>query len=155
MVTMILGGLWHGASWNFVIWGTLHGGALVVHKEYARRRPGFLTGQPAYRAAAMLLTFWWVCLAWIFFRATDFSGALDIARSFVTLSGSGTQDIAGWAAIAILGLALLHALEARRLISGALLSLEEPLFYALAGTASAVVLALTPITYRPFIYFQF
>jgi alginate O-acetyltransferase complex protein AlgI len=155
MITMVLGGLWHGASWNFVIWGTLHGGALVLHKEYVRRRPDFLATLPAYRAASMLLTFWWVCLAWIFFRAQDLSGALQIAGDFATLSSTGTQDIVGWAALAILGLAALHALEARRLISGALLSLDEPAFYALAGTTTAVVLALTPITYRPFIYFQF
>jgi alginate O-acetyltransferase complex protein AlgI len=155
MITMVLGGLWHGASWNFVIWGTLHGAALIVHKEYARRRPGFLPGQPAYRAAAMGLTFWWVCLAWIFFRAQDLSGALGIAEGFVTWHSPGTQDIAAGAAVAILGLGLLHALEARRLISGALLSLGEPGFYAVAGTATAVMLALTPIAYRPFIYFQF
>ena len=126
-----------------------------MHKEYARRRPEFLRGQPAYRAAAMLLTFWWVCLAWIFFRAQDLGGALGIAEGFVTWHGQGTEDIAAVAAVAILGLGLLHALEARRLLSGALLSLGEPAFYALAGTATAVALALTPIAYRPFIYFQF
>ena len=155
MVTMVLGGLWHGASWNFVIWGTLHGGALVLHKEYARHRPAALAGNAAYQAGAMLLTFWWVCLAWIFFRATGLPAAVELARGFITVSGSGTEDIASWAAVVILGLALLHALEARRLISGALLTLRGPTFYALAGTASGVVLALTPIAYRPFIYFQF
>ena len=155
MVTMVLGGLWHGASWNFVIWGTLHGGALVLHKEYARHRPAALTGNAAYQAGAMLLTFWWVCLAWIFFRAADLSAAVEMARGFISVSGTGTEDIARWAIVVILGLALLHALEARRLISGALLALRGPTFYALAGSASGIVLALTPIAYRPFIYFQF
>ena len=155
LVTMVLGGLWHGASWNFVIWGTLHGGALILHKEYARRRPAFLTGHAAYRAGAVLGTFWWVCLTWIFFRAASLPVATQLARSFITVTGAGTRDIAPWAAGVILGLALLHWLEARRLISGALLTLRRPSFYALAGAASGVVLAFTPIAYRPFIYFQF
>ncbi|GGF10519.1 membrane-bound O-acyltransferase family protein [Aliidongia dinghuensis] len=155
MITMVLGGLWHGASWNFVIWGTLHGGALILHKEYARHRPAAWTGQPAYQAGAMLLTFWWVCLAWIFFRSTSLPLAAEIARDFVTMSGTGAGDIATGAAPAILGLLLIHALESRRLISGALLALERRAFYALAGAASGAALALTPIAYRPFIYFQF
>ncbi|HEV2678754.1 MAG TPA: MBOAT family O-acyltransferase [Aliidongia sp.] len=155
MVTMVLGGLWHGASWNFVIWGTLHGGALILHKEYARHRPAFLGQHAAYQAGAMLLTFWWVCLAWIFFRSANLPVALELARNFITMHGTGAQDIAAWAAPVVLGLALIHALEARRLISGALLTLGRPSFYALAGTASGAVLALTPIAYRPFIYFQF
>ena len=155
MVTMVLGGLWHGASWNFVIWGTLHGAALILHKEYARHRPAALADHPAYRAGAMLLTFWWVCLAWIFFRASSLPLASEIARDFVTLGANGPQDIARWAAPVVLALALLHALEARRVISNALLTLARPSFYALAGAACGVVLALTPVTYRPFIYFQF
>ncbi|MDB5360500.1 MAG: rane bound O-acyl transferase family protein [Rhodospirillales bacterium] len=155
LITMVLGGLWHGASWNFVIWGTLHGGALILHKEYARWRPAFLTGHAAYQAGAMLLTFWWVCLAWIFFRAASLPVAIRLAHDFVTLGGSGTGDITPWAVGVILGLALLHGIEARRLVSGALLTLRRPSFYALAGAAAGVVLAFTPIAYRPFIYFQF
>jgi len=155
LVTMVLGGLWHGASWNFVIWGTLHGGALILHKEYARWRPEAWGSHVAYRTGAMLLTFWWVCLAWIFFRAANLPAAVELARSFVTISGIGSGDIVTWAAPVILGLGLLHAIEARGLISNALMSLQRPSFYALAGTAAGVALAFTPIAYRPFIYFQF
>ncbi|HLZ67182.1 MAG TPA: MBOAT family protein [Aliidongia sp.] len=155
MLTMMLGGLWHGASWNFVIWGTLHGGALVIHKEYAARRSATLAARPLYRAGAWLLTLWWVCFAWIFFRATTLPDAARIARTFVTLSGGGTEDIATLAAPVILGLALLHWLEARKLISGPLQRLSPPAFYAAAGTLCGLMLALVPTTYRPFIYFQF
>ncbi len=68
MLTMLLGGLWHGASWNFVIWGALHGAALIVHRAWQR-----LAGPGLGRAAAFLgvpLTFFWVCMAWVPFRAT-------------------------------------------------------------------------------------
>jgi alginate O-acetyltransferase complex protein AlgI len=155
LVTMVLGGLWHGASWNFVIWGTLHGLALVVHKAYSALRPASLVQWLPYRAAAWALTFWWVCLAWIFFRATTLPDAARIAEAYVTWTGGGGEDIATMAAPVILGLALLHWLEARQMISGPLIRLSSPTFYAAAGTLCGLVLALVPTTYRPFIYFQF
>lgn len=78
MATMVLGGLWHGASWNFVIWGALHGGALAVNRAWARRK-----GAPRHHAdeltigtvIAVFATFHFVCFAWIFFRAPSFAHA--------------------------------------------------------------------------------
>jgi D-alanyl-lipoteichoic acid acyltransferase DltB (MBOAT superfamily) len=74
MITMVLGGLWHGASWNFVIWGALHGGALAVTRVWQRAR-GARTPSALGRAAATFATFHFVCLAWIFFRAPSFDHA--------------------------------------------------------------------------------
>jgi len=78
MVTMLLGGLWHGASWNFVIWGAMHGVALVIErvlglagKDGTRRLPPVI---------AWLITFHFVCFAWIFFRSQTFESALDYFR---------------------------------------------------------------------------
>ncbi len=72
-VTMLVAGLWHGASWMFVIWGALHGFGLVVHKFFSRqlglRIPRCWVGD----AASWLLTYAYVCFAWSFFRAKDFS----------------------------------------------------------------------------------
>src|SRR5437763_2906647 len=75
MITMLLGGLWHGGAWTFVIWGGLHGLALVVHREWRRlgwRLPG---------AVSWLLTIYWVCLAWTFFRAETLDRALVGVRA--------------------------------------------------------------------------
>ncbi|MEO8352427.1 MAG: MBOAT family O-acyltransferase, partial [Chthoniobacteraceae bacterium] len=72
MLTMLLGGLWHGASWNFVIWGGLQGSALIVHREYLRFSKN--AGALYHRVMAWLgpaLCFYWVCLTYIFFRARD------------------------------------------------------------------------------------
>jgi alginate O-acetyltransferase complex protein AlgI len=80
LATMVLGGLWHGASWNFVIWGALHGGALAVNRAWQRRRP-VQPGPPSTsvitprRILAVALTFHFVCFAWIFFRAPTFAHA--------------------------------------------------------------------------------
>jgi alginate O-acetyltransferase complex protein AlgI len=74
MITMLLGGLWHGASWNFVIWGALHGAGLAGTRMWQRARPspddGALT-----RAVTTFLTFQFVCFAWVFFRAPTFGHA--------------------------------------------------------------------------------
>ena len=82
MITMVLGGLWHGASWNFVLWGALHGGALAVTRMVQRARgtagaeraPGE-AGWSAGRFVATVATFHFVCFAWVFFRAPSFAHA--------------------------------------------------------------------------------
>lgn len=81
MLTMVLGGLWHGASWNFVIWGTLHGGALAVNRAWQRKG---LFGLP--RIVAVVATFHFVCFAWIFFRAPSFGHATAVLERIGSLS---------------------------------------------------------------------
>ena len=74
MITMLLGGLWHGAAWGFVLWGGLHGAALVVEHALRGARP---------RAAGVLAwaaTFHFVCLAWIPFRAADLDDRVGVLR---------------------------------------------------------------------------
>jgi alginate O-acetyltransferase complex protein AlgI len=72
MLTMLLGGLWHGAAWTYVIWGGLHGLALIFHREWTERTANF---GPRFKQAiawlAVPLTFYWVCITWVPFRATD------------------------------------------------------------------------------------
>ena len=84
MITMLLGGLWHGANWTFVIWGGLHGLYLVVNHAWRSLVAGRLSTQgiPAriYYLAAMLVTFLCVVIAWIFFRAQSFSSAILVLK---------------------------------------------------------------------------
>jgi alginate O-acetyltransferase complex protein AlgI len=79
MITMLLGGLWHGASWNFVVWGALHGGALTVTRIWQRWRgreaPAEAPRSVLARVVSILATFHFVCLAWVFFRAPTFAEA--------------------------------------------------------------------------------
>jgi len=76
MITMLLGGLWHGASWNFVVWGGLHGLLLVVHRATGRKAVD--TSVPlAWRdLPKVFVLFNVVCLIWVFFRAPDFAFAI-------------------------------------------------------------------------------
>lgn len=76
MITMLLGGLWHGTSWNFIVWGGLHGLFLIVQRFatqllQGRKVPKAVLG--FLKPFRMLIVFYAVCIAWIFFRASDFS----------------------------------------------------------------------------------
>jgi D-alanyl-lipoteichoic acid acyltransferase DltB (MBOAT superfamily) len=89
MITMLLGGLWHGANWTFVAWGGLHGAALAVGRarERARKRRGIGPNpSPLLRVAATFVTFHFVCFAWVFFRSDSFAGASRMLAQLSTLS---------------------------------------------------------------------
>ncbi len=85
MVTMLLGGLWHGASWNFVFWGGLHGLVLAFDKLILGLK--FMQTK-AMQAISIIVTFHFVCFCWIFFRAHDFTTSwLIISRIFTEFNG--------------------------------------------------------------------
>jgi D-alanyl-lipoteichoic acid acyltransferase DltB (MBOAT superfamily) len=87
MITMILGGIWHGANWTFVIWGTLHGLFLSIHRLFSPQE------KPKSRIASavgVFVTFHVVVLAWIFFRAANVSNAISYLTRMVTLQGGIT-----------------------------------------------------------------
>jgi alginate O-acetyltransferase complex protein AlgI len=83
LVTMLLGGLWHGAGWTFVIWGGLHGVYLIVNHlwQVARHRLGLERSIVGGRAAARLLTFGCVVVAWVFFRSAGFPAAAKMLNA--------------------------------------------------------------------------
>jgi D-alanyl-lipoteichoic acid acyltransferase DltB (MBOAT superfamily) len=92
MITMLLGGLWHGAGWTFVIWGGLHGIYLVINHGWRALRVRFLGHDPMRtsrfgRVVAMLTTFVFVVIAWVFFRATSLDAALRILQGMFGLHG--------------------------------------------------------------------
>ena len=79
MVTMLLGGLWHGAAWTFVVWGALHGAYLCLNHAwnyFGPKTPPRLA--PLANAASLVLTFLAVVVAWVFFRADSMSTALSV-----------------------------------------------------------------------------
>ncbi len=80
LITFLLGGLWHGASWTFVIWGGLHGIAAITHRLWSRH------GFRLHRAPAALITFIFVNIAWVFFRAEDTEQALRILNGMADFS---------------------------------------------------------------------
>ncbi|HXX65786.1 MAG TPA: MBOAT family O-acyltransferase [Polyangiaceae bacterium] len=95
MITMVLGGLWHGASWTFVAWGTLHGVGLVATRLVQRARVGPSGLGPVgvvRRGVAVFATFQFVCFAWVFFRAPTFAHAI-LALRRVVQGGWGLEHV--------------------------------------------------------------
>lgn len=83
-ITMLLGGLWHGASWTFVVWGALHGLYLTVEHLAKKILPAWAIFQTfLVRYALALFTFFLVCVTWVFFRAATFDRAFHILRAML------------------------------------------------------------------------
>ncbi len=88
MLTMLLGGLWHGASWKFVVWGGLHGTYLVAEHAIRQRWPGlFRAGHSRSGIPLAVVTYLLVCLTWVFFRAGTIRDAINMTCSMVGLNG--------------------------------------------------------------------
>lgn len=94
LTTMLLGGLWHGASLRFIVWGALHGVALAVHKMIMELFPRAKGKEPnvVWKVFSVVLTFHFVAFCWIFFRARSFDLALDVINNISKLE----VDIDQW-----------------------------------------------------------
>jgi alginate O-acetyltransferase complex protein AlgI len=155
MITMLLGGLWHGAAWTFVIWGALHGTALLIHREWIRVTEGLKWAAQAMRWLAWPITIYAVCVAWIFFRAHDLNSAGTILKQFTLFHGGGNERFHRWLLLVIVALVVVHWLNSRRWFAESWRRWPAPLFAAAYGCTFAVVLLFVPPHYTPFIYFQF
>ncbi|MBW8686569.1 MBOAT family O-acyltransferase [Chitinophaga rhizophila] len=88
LLTMLIGGFWHGASWNFIFWGAMHGGALAVDKvrlDWLKARGGGATGWvgTVMKVGGVIFTFHFVCFCWIFFKASTFQDAWALIHQVV------------------------------------------------------------------------
>ena len=89
MLTMLIGGLWHGAGWTFVVWGGIHGTGLALER-WRKDRPGYVPPRDtrARRTLERFVTFQVVCVAWVFFRADTFGVAWEMLSGLFTGWGS-------------------------------------------------------------------
>lgn len=155
LVTMTLGGLWHGLSWNFLIWGALHGLALAVVFAWKRK---FKTPNRALWAKLLggLLTFNFVCFTWIFFRATTLDNAFEILRSLGAWTfsvGNLTPLIVGILAAA----AIAHCLPPRWFEFSVRRTARLP-FWVQGLAMAALILLIQTLAGRgsaPFVYGNF
>lgn len=162
-VTMLLGGLWHGASWNFVVWGGFHGMALAAHKFWrsiTRKKKGERSHGIA-RVLGMIITFHFVCFCWIFFRNSTFESSLTMLGQ---IFGDFSPQLFGqlitgyWKVFALIGLGyFLHFVpdswqdSCRRGVT--ILSLVGKAIVLIILVY--VVIQMKSAEIQPFIYFQF
>jgi D-alanyl-lipoteichoic acid acyltransferase DltB (MBOAT superfamily) len=158
LITMLIGGLWHGAGWTFVVWGGLHGILLVGHRLLGRTRapesPLRWTDAPR-----VLLFFHAVCLLWVFFRAPSFSDALIFLGTFFSGTGLGQWPVLQSGVVLLCaGLHLveryirIHIAEVQREVAAA--SWGPPLEGVALGAVIGLALAVAGAGGQ-FIYFQF
>ena len=162
-MTMLLGGLWHGASWNFVIWGSVHGLALCGHK-WLRGRLGHdkhYERRGWRKVAAVVLSFHVVCFSWLFFAGTSFEASANMLRQIFTNFQPQliTQFVAGYPEVTMLMVLgyVLHFLPTRwNERTEARLSRAPLVVNALLLAAMIVwVVQVKGSDVQPFIYFKF
>jgi alginate O-acetyltransferase complex protein AlgI len=172
MLTMTLGGLWHGASWTFVIWGVLHGGLLVVHRYFR----DFCTGRPLLdrllqswpgTAVRVAVTFLGVMLCWVFFRAAP--TAPGVTPSLTAFQVAGTvlhhlfvkhhgldaplHNVNLWATVLVV--ALCHGVGRSGLWRRAVVRMPAPVLGFGYAVVLTLALVLAPDSGKAFIYFVF
>lgn len=154
MITMVLGGLWHGAAWTFIAWGALHGGVLSFERVWKQLKPASWPRWPA--VMGLLITFHVVCLGWILFRSESFSQALSFLEGFQRIGTPVAVLTPFLAALIALGL-LMHFLPARAIESAtrAVKALPSPVLGVTVGLFILLVEAMRPEGIAPFIYYQF
>jgi alginate O-acetyltransferase complex protein AlgI len=151
--TMLLGGLWHGASWNFVIWGALHGGVLAAERLWREFRPAGWRPLPAW--LGITVTFHIVLLGWIFFRAASFADALAFLGG---LAGGGGAALLTPMMLSLILLGMSFHFMPRFSIQQVALrlrALPAPALGAAVGLSILVIDAMRPEGVAPFIYYQF
>lgn len=158
-ITMILGGLWHGANWNFVIWGFLNGMYLSIEKYFQRYK---LSAQSsAYSYAKMFLTFNLISITWIFFRAESFEKAIGILQNIISpisFWNVRIQDTGIFAGM-VFALALLVFSEVaffRKKNSSSVFAMKSMITSIVYTTSIIILIVLFGIAEGDqFIYFQF
>lgn len=178
MVTMVLGGLWHGASWSFVLWGALHGSYLMVNHGFRTltERLGWrarLDDSSIFSLLAWLMTFLCIIVAWVFFRAVTHEGAVRILQGMfgqtpagidmgLLLWNAGLQPTTAWTWCIMLGAFAVFLPNSNHIGESLRTRLHETHEWVATIGGAAVALAATLViintardSVSAFIYFNF
>jgi D-alanyl-lipoteichoic acid acyltransferase DltB (MBOAT superfamily) len=160
VITMVLGGLWHGAAWTFVAWGAFHGvGQSIGHFRRDRRASKGVPPRANGRLAVAwqrFATFQLVCLGWVFFRAQSLSAAMTMLRRLLTTWGP--SPLLRWQVVAVVALGIALQYVPPRFPSAALETfsrLSNLAQGAVLGLALLTITTLGPAGVAPFIYYRF
>jgi alginate O-acetyltransferase complex protein AlgI len=167
MITMLLGGLWHGANWTFVAWGGLHG-LYLWGEKFITERKGKLEPQPVVAKAGFsiplkgfsyaLLTFFLINITWVFFRSPTFSGAGNILVSMFGSAKEATPLLTTIAMIKITVIILVTLILHWRMRNSSILDVVNRLPWWATGllwSSMLILLILSQESSSSFIYFQF
>jgi alginate O-acetyltransferase complex protein AlgI len=155
MLTMLLGGLWHGASWNFVVWGGYHGALLSIERTFRGKRSAEPARWTIFYPLQAVITFGLVIIGWVFFRAVTFQDSLYVLHQMFFVP-NGAQLIPRWEQILALITLVLALLEEKK---GWFEEISLGPAWAYGAVCALLLLAVELIGYTqasvPFVYFQF
>ncbi len=157
-ITMILGGLWHGAAWNFVAWGAYHGVGLVAHRLWSESRFDSLhrlRATSGWTGFSWLLTFHFVCFGWVLFRAPSLEGSWEFLRALGRWEVGPSVSAAVVLAIGVGLFSQLFPSRQRAALRGRFAQLPLTAQGLVVALAILLIEALGPQGVPPFIYFQF
>lgn len=164
LITMLLGGLWHGSSWHFVLWGGVHGIALCLHKMFLQYNKLHIKAEIPKKAVSCMSvigTYTFVCVLWVFFRAENLPKAVIIIKRMISIE-AGVQQIYFWSIIAILltlAAYFIAWIKSKNLIciNGYYprFDLEKMTSWIILFVVLGFIVAMAYVGDNPFIYFQF
>lgn len=154
-LTMLLGGLWHGAAWNFVLWGVMHGTYLGIEK-WCRERFGSFGRGATSRMIATLLVFHFVCLTWVFFASPNFAAAWEYLAGLGNMK-QGVSLVTPFTLLLVFGALVFQFFPQNwsKHLEIRLANLPVPAQGLVLGMTLVVLAAIGPRGVLPFIYFQF
>jgi D-alanyl-lipoteichoic acid acyltransferase DltB (MBOAT superfamily) len=157
MITMILGGFWHGAAWTFVFWGAYHGGLLASHQWRVRRGDAEQQDGRIDVFLQRAATFALVCVGWVFFRADSIETALSLLRRLITGWWTPSEFVTPLVVLMTVGMLALQFWPRGfgLWLQSGLSRLKPAPLGILFALALLVIVILGPSGVAPFIYFQF
>ena len=156
MITMLLGGLWHGAAWTFIVWGGLHGIYLILERLQRQYLPFKITAWNGMFLA--FITFTCVNITWVFFRAREFETAWSMIKSMFFLNPDGAKVLSNFDIIKVLtvvaALFVTHWFMRNTSVKE-VASKTSPLLLGVGWAIMIFLIAIAQGTGEQFIYFQF
>lgn len=156
-LTMLLGGLWHGAAWNFVLWGCFHGIGLCLERMVQSKVSLSQFRHRSIQALRIILVFHFVCFTWIFFNADSLATAIEYVTSFKTNLTDSAKILSPFI-LTLLALGMIGQFLPREFLSKTeQLGHRMPLYLQAAALAALVLVVSSfgPGSLAPFIYFRF
>jgi hypothetical protein len=153
---MVLGGLWHGANWTFVVWGAIQGIVLSIERWISGKRKNLVEPSGLSKIGRQLFTFHIVCLSWIFFRAESVSGALKMVRDLREFQWSPEYAPAWLFLFLLAGLGLAMDLQLEYSGGEYVFQKQSPILaFGAAVTAMVFLIFFSASGNHAFIYFRF
>ncbi len=154
-LTLVLCGFWHGAGWNYIVFGALHAAAVIARVEWRAHRNATDASRPLADLVGVLLTFWFFAGTLIVFRPSGLAPTLEALRAYALLDTAGTLRLETGFAWLFPALAVVHLLAWRRTFATAWERAPTWVAYGVLGAGSALALQFAARDYQPFLYFQF